>query len=284
MINLTSNISLFIHYIIFVLLLDDENTKNLKLEQYEIIYKGMPIPAISIPCVNNLFEAACLCNNAQIYDNNNNNNIDYNNINNSSSSGSGGINSFITNSSSNSKSSSNGNGNNNSSMITGQPTEVAILLAAKRLNIMDRRNIYNRLEEIHFTSEMKFMEVIYDHRPQQQQQQQSLQYNSSYISNSSNTSSSTISIHDNNQQKHYLKGALEVIMPKCVTFIDKNGELALLSVSAKERVLNHAQDMSNRGLRVIAVACGDSNNQLTLCGIIGLMDPLRAGMMMIMMI
>jgi len=230
----------------------------------------MPIPAISIPCVNNLFEAACLCNNAHVYDNNNSNILDNNNNNSSSNS----------NSNSN-KSSSYGNG---SMMITGQPTEVAILIAAKRLNIIDRRNIYNRLEEVHFTSEMKFMEVIYDHRQQQQ-------HSSSYISNSSSSSnsngssssstSSYMSIHNEyNQQKHYLKGALEIIMPKCVTFIDKNGELALLSVSAKERVLNHSQDMSNKGLRVIAVACGDSNNQLTLCGIIGLMDPLRTGMMM----
>jgi len=228
----------------------------------------MPIPAISIPCVNNLFEAACLCNNAQVYDNNNSNILDNNNNNSSSSS------------SNSNKSSSYGNG---SMMITGQPTEVAILIAAKRLNILDRRNIYNRLEEVHFTSEMKFMEVIYDHRQQQQ-------HSSSYISNSSSSNSngssssstsSYMSIHNEyNQQKHYLKGALEIIMPKCVTFIDKNGELALLSVSAKERVLNHSQDMSNKGLRVIAVACGDSNNQLTLCGIIGLMDPLRTGMMM----
>jgi len=230
----------------------------------------MPIPAISIPCVNNLFEAACLCNNAQVFDNNNSNILDNNNNNSSSSSNSN-------------KSSSYGNGN---MMITGQPTEVAILIAAKRLNIIDRRNIYNRLEEVHFTSEMKFMEVIYDHRQQQ--------HSSSYISNSSSSNSngsssssttSYMSIHNEyNQQKHFLKGALEIIMPKCVTFIDKNGELALLSVSAKERVLNHSQDMSNKGLRVIAVACGDSNNQLTLCGIIGFMDPLRTGMMMMMMI
>ena len=226
----------------------------------------MPIPAISIPCVNNLFEAACLCNNAQVYDNNNSNSIDNNN---SSSSNSYKI-------------SCCGNG---SMMITGQPTEVAILIAAKRLNIIDRRNIYNRLDEVHFTSEMKFMEVIYDHR--QQQQHSSSYISSSSSSNGSSSSSSTssyMSIHNEyNQQKHYLKGALEIIMPKCVTFIDKNGELALLSVSAKERVLNHSQDMSNKGLRVIAVACGDSNNQLTLCGIIGLMDPLRTGMMMMMM-
>lgn len=176
---------------------------SVKLAANEILYNGLPIPAVSIPCISKLLEAACLCNNAILTD---------------------------------------------SITITGQPTEGALLIAAHRLGIQDRRSQLSRVKEIQFTSETKCMEVIYE------------RLESNKIS-----------------QVHYMKGALEMILPQCVTYIDNNGELILLSVSAKERVFQHAQEMAEQGLRVLAVAFGDTHNQLTLGGIIGIMDPLRKG-------
>jgi Ca2+-transporting ATPase len=73
----------------------------------------------------------------------------------------------------------------------------------------------------------------------------------------------------------FLKGAIEVILPQCVTFMGINGDLQLLTKEAKSTMATYCDEMSSNGLRVIAVAYGSTTNQLTLCGILGLMDPLR---------
>ena len=75
-------------------------------------------------------------------------------------------------------------------------------------------------------------------------------------------------------ETRYLKGALEVIMPQCVACVGIGGDLQVLTASAKERVQHYSDDMSQRGLRVLAVAYGSEDN-LLLCGIVCLMDPLR---------
>jgi Ca2+-transporting ATPase len=75
----------------------------------------------------------------------------------------------------------------------------------------------------------------------------------------------------------YIKGALEVVLPQCMTYSGQNGELLQLTASAQERVQQQSQEMARDGLRVLAVACGSVGCAFTLCGVVGLMDPLREG-------
>jgi Ca2+-transporting ATPase len=138
--------------------------------------------------------------------------------------------------------------------IIGQATEGALLVTARRLNIPDRRTYLNKCREVHFTSETKFMEVVYEDP----------------------TRPAAAGGAQAGAQK-FLKGALEVVMPQCVTYLDAQGEPALLNDATRERVQRRSVEMSRDGLRVLGVAYGTHANQLVLCGIIGLMDPLREG-------
>jgi Ca2+-transporting ATPase len=131
--------------------------------------------------------------------------------------------------------------------VIGQVTEGALLVAAHRLNIPDRRTVLHKCREVPFSSETKFMEVVYEE---------------------SGKSGNTVT-------RRYLKGALELILPQCVTYLDGQGEPTLLNDAARDRVQTQVHEMSLSGLRVLAFACGTTNNQLTFCGLIGLMDPLR---------
>ncbi len=66
----------------------------------------------------------------------------------------------------------------------------------------------------------------------------------------------------------YYKGAFESLLPLC-----REGELSLSATQAK------LSEMSSRGLRVLAVAVGGSDNEtnLELLGLIGMADPPRPG-------
>lgn len=163
-----------------------------------ILYHGQEMLPAAVPCLARLFDAACLCNNASLYD----------------------------------------------AVVTGQPTEGALLVASKQLGVPDRRPLMQRVHEEAFRSESKYMSTTYE---------------------------------ESGRKVQYMKGALEVILPQCVTCLDAVGELVLLSAAVKERVLQHSMDMSRTGLRVLGIAFGEQHNQLTLCGIVGLMDPLREG-------
>lgn len=134
----------------------------------------------------------------------------------------------------------------------GQPTEIALLSTASKLGFADERNLLTKVKEVPFSSENKYMEVVYAERK------------------SDSASADMI-------EKRYLKGALEVILPQCVSFVDTNGNLSLLSPAVVEKIDHYANEMSKEGLRVLAVAFGMKVNQLTFTGLVGLMDPLREG-------
>ncbi len=83
----------------------------------------------------------------------------------------------------------------------------------------------------------------------------------------------------------FVKGAPEVLLPRCGKILTAEGEIAL----APQTILTEVEYMAEQALRVLAVAyrdvpleefdmCGDHIalvNQLTLAGIVGLMDPPR---------
>ena len=131
--------------------------------------------------------------------------------------------------------------------VVGQPTEGALLMAAAQLGIADKRSLMQRTKEESFSSERKFMSV-------------------SYGGSGSGSGATT-----------FVKGALEVVLPMCVTYLDKQGHAALLDAPTRDTVCRRALEMARDGLRIIAVARGHTHNQFTLCGILALMDPLRDG-------
>ena len=172
-----------------------------------LTYNGQSIDIKKHPCLLQLFDSACLCNNAHIQ--------------------------------------SDGKG-------VGQPTESALLKAAMKLGIADRRTAVKRISEVNFSSETKIMEVTCD---------------------------------DGNKKVTFLKGALEVVIPRCAYYHgnSSNHDLQPLTSSMIELVHQHELEMSRDGLRVIAVACSigyvnsNNNKDFMLCGIFGLVDPLRPG-------
>jgi Ca2+-transporting ATPase len=74
-----------------------------------------------------------------------------------------------------------------------------------------------------------------------------------------------------------LPGALEAVVTRCTRYMALNKELMNFSKTAQTRLHEQSAEMSREGLRVIAVACGEDANNLTICGIVGLLDPLREG-------
>lgn len=143
--------------------------------------------------------------------------------------------------------------------VVGQPTEGALLYAAQQLGIQDRRKELKRINETNFNSDTKFMEVRYT------------------VSENSCIDLTNTTSSKKGAEKSYLKGALEVILPQCVTYLNEKGEKTLLGPELKAHIQRQATEMASDGLRVIAVACGSTLNQYTFCGIAGLMDPLRDG-------
>ena len=131
--------------------------------------------------------------------------------------------------------------------LIGQATEGAIMVAAKKLGLNNWTDNYQRLEEIPFSSEHKFMAV-------------------KCISNDSVDRAS----------RYYLKGAMEIVLAKCA-YYSSGGSQMNLSESHKLDIKRQSEAIESRGLRVLAIATGESLDELTLFGFIGIFDPPRQG-------
>ena len=183
---------------------DDTITPGLHNSLDNATYHNQPLDISKYPCLEQLFDAACLCNNAHI---------------------------------------------DNNHRVVGQPTEAALLIAANKLGIPDRRTAVSRVLEATFSSESKFMGV---------------------------------KCKDSNREMCFIKGALEVVLPRCSHFMGEASECASLSTMTADRVNQHAVEMARDGLRVLAIACGASSfddsllkKDYVFCGMLGLQDPLR---------
>lgn len=161
--------------------------------------------------------------------------------------------------------------------IIGQPTEGALLIASLKLGVSDRRSSMKRIFEVPFSSENKFMETHYVPVSQPLSSPSNSAEKStnlaSWLSPGANANSN-LSVQ---RKLICIKGAFEVISPMCINYMGLNGELIPLNSGALDRILHHSVEMAYSGLRVLAIACGTTMNQYTLCGIVGMMDPLRNG-------
>jgi calcium-translocating P-type ATPase len=81
----------------------------------------------------------------------------------------------------------------------------------------------------------------------------------------------------------YCKGALETVLPLC-KHVQKGAETAVLTTEAKQDFLRAQETMASKGLRVLAFAwheldeehnSKDQEQELILCGLVGLEDPPR---------
>lgn len=134
--------------------------------------------------------------------------------------------------------------------VTGDPTEAALLIAAAKAGItresLDKES--RRLREYPFDSETRFMAVHCDER---------------------------------HEKRLYFKGAEEVILPRCTRYLSPDGTIKPLTSSLRSDISRRVLDMSDRALRVLALAYCVSDSfapdrgDLVFLGLAGMFDPPR---------
>lgn len=134
--------------------------------------------------------------------------------------------------------------------ITGDPTEAALLVAAHKggLAYGTLRSVFPRLDELPFNAQRQFMATL--HRVE-------------------------------DETLIYVKGAVERLLPRCDGMLGADGHPLPLDPGAVEAAAHHLAD---QGLRVLALARGSGSGaaldgdrlaDLTLVGLVGLVDPPR---------
>ena len=123
--------------------------------------------------------------------------------------------------------------------IIGDPTELAIVVAAKKLSI--DVSSFAKVDEIPFSSDRKMMSSIYKH---------------------------------SDKNLLFAKGAVEVIFEKSTHFMDDDGVIKSFDDKAKKRMFKCAEDYENEAYRVLAIAKSSNEKEegLTLLGIVAIMD------------
>lgn len=130
--------------------------------------------------------------------------------------------------------------------LRGQPTEGALIAAARKLEMHGIREQYTRVQEIPFSSEQKYMAVR------------------------------VIPKFGLGHEKYFVKGALEIVLPKCTKY-SYHGTPTPMSRELYVQYMKEAQYMGRKGLRVLALACGSTLDDLLFLGMVGILDPPRSG-------
>lgn len=134
--------------------------------------------------------------------------------------------------------------------VTGHPTEAAILDLLIRLRRPDLRATEERLSEIPFSAERKYMMVQY-----------------------TDTASPTSSVY-------YLKGAFESVIEFCNRYyrlVGTEAKMPLLDAETRQSLKAEENKLASFGLRVLAFAYGSSNRDMVFVGFMAMYDPPRAG-------
>ncbi|KAL3917121.1 MAG: hypothetical protein SGILL_004860 [Bacillariaceae sp.] len=161
--------------------------------------------------------------------------------------------------------------------ISGQPTELALLVGAAKANTQDPRPQYHRLQEVPFSSERKRMEVRA--RPVSGRHcckafeitADTTDMKSSRFSFTAERRKST------DGSMYFVKGMPESILAECKSYTGADGSPVPIEPDQKAMVLSQSRRMAANGLRVLAMAYGVSLDELTFAGVVGMEDPPRAG-------
>lgn len=134
--------------------------------------------------------------------------------------------------------------------VTGDPTEAALLIAAAKAGITVpalERDI-RKTAEYPFDSETRFMAV---------------------------------QVTGKGGSRTFFKGALEVILPRCSQYMDSEGAVSPLTAAVKKDISERMLSMSDKALRVLALAeCSSETfdperGSLVFLGLAGMLDPPR---------
>lgn len=166
--------------------------------------------------------------------------------------------------------------------ILGNPTDGAALAFADKSDYPTStlNEKLPRLGEIPLTSSRKMMTTIHID-------------NENHNNIENNTTTDRL---DDGNIISYTKGAPEIVLDQC-KYIDDNGTIKIIDDKIKEKIVSRIEEMSNNSLRVLALTYknidtdlprdienntldlhaitedGTIEKELTLCGIIGIMDP-----------
>ncbi|NXL08825.1 AT2C2 ATPase, partial [Mesembrinibis cayennensis] len=130
--------------------------------------------------------------------------------------------------------------------MIGQPTEGALVALAMKMELADIKDIYVRKKEIPFSSEQKWMAVKCTLKNQDQ------------------------------EDIYFMKGAFEEVIRYC-TLYNSGGISLPLTPQQKAFYQQEEKRMGSSGLRVLALASGPELGKLTFLGLVGIIDPPRAG-------
>ncbi|NXE75431.1 AT2C2 ATPase, partial [Cochlearius cochlearius] len=130
--------------------------------------------------------------------------------------------------------------------VMGQPTEGALIALAMKMELADIKDIYVRKKEIPFSSEQKWMAVKCTLKNQDQ------------------------------EDIYFMKGAFEEVIRHC-TLYNSGGISLPLTPQQKAFYQQEEKRMGSSGLRVLALASGPELGKLTFLGLVGIIDPPRAG-------
>ncbi|MBW2484721.1 MAG: cation-transporting P-type ATPase [Deltaproteobacteria bacterium] len=127
--------------------------------------------------------------------------------------------------------------------LRGDPTELAIVAAAHKKGIREASG--KKFREHVFTSERKMMSSVYE---------------------------------IDGETRLFSKGAAEVLLEICTSYLDSDNKTQPLDDAFREKVSRQAEVFENEAYRVLAVAMGEgeSEEDLTLLGLVAIMDLPRA--------
>ncbi|KAK6617086.1 ATPase, P-type (transporting), HAD superfamily, subfamily IC [Polyplax serrata] len=129
--------------------------------------------------------------------------------------------------------------------LLGQPTEGALLAAGMKNGMYGVSDKFVRLHEYPFSSEQKMMTV---------------QVVPKYS--------------EDKTEIFFTKGAIQKVLQQCTKY-KSGGSIIPLNVKKEQDFLSEAYEIGRKGLRVVALARGNSMQDLIFLGIVGICDPPR---------
>lgn len=156
--------------------------------------------------------------------------------------------------------------------MSGQPTELALLVAAAKARVPDPRVLYHRTMEVPFSSERKRMEV----RARPVSGVQSCRAFELAIQMDAAEAIRRRSVSVDNGL-YFVKGMPEVVLSECALFLAADGKAHQLNEEDRTLTLTQSRRMAASGLRVLGLGFGVALGSLTFCGLIGMEDPPRDG-------